>query len=187
MGLTSSLPAAALTLRFNPALSSLLSFSFSFSFSFAWVLLRAVLRGLTSLGSQQPSERLRKRTLPGCISFLVSPASQVSPACYAQEDWAWAPDLHEVMREQEIPVCVRTSHRDCETSFTAITGRESRLGRQFLPFRGVLGARTPIAPNSARLFLPLDLSMSCPSIPPLGSSSHRYSPQDLGEDTAGFC
>lgn len=98
----------------------------------------------------------------------MSPATQVSPACYAQEDWVWAPDLHEVTREQEIPVCVRTSHRDCETSFTAITGRESRLGRQFLPFRGVLVARTPVAPDSARLsFLPLNLSMPCPSILPL--------------------
>lgn len=88
------LPSLRILIQFH-LLCSL--FSSSFRFPFAWVLLRVVLRGLTSLGSQQPSEKLRKLILPGCVSFLVSPATQVSPACYAREDWAWAPDLHEVM------------------------------------------------------------------------------------------
>lgn len=36
-------------------------------FPFAWVLLRVVLRGFSSLGSQQPSEKLRELILPGCL------------------------------------------------------------------------------------------------------------------------
>lgn len=42
-------------------------FSFPFCFPFAGVLLRVVLRGLPSLGSQQPSEELRELILPGCL------------------------------------------------------------------------------------------------------------------------
>lgn len=70
-------------------------------------------------------------------------------------------------------MCVRTSHGNRETGFMAITGRETQLGRQYLPFKGVLGARTPVAPDSGRLSSSLLLTCTLPAHP----SSWFFLPQ----------
>lgn len=47
----------------------------------------------------------------------------------------------------------------------AIIGRGTQLGRQYLPFKGVLGAGTPVAPDSARLSSSLLLTCARPAHP----------------------
>lgn len=129
LSLHTYLPAAALTdcvcLTQFPPLCSLCSFPFCFPF--VWVLLRVVLRGLTSLGSQQSFKEIKR---PYFARMHITPGESCHPGfpllCYAGmlsifQAWPWAPDHHEVTaKEWGVPVCVRTSHGDCEKSFMAV-------------------------------------------------------------------
>lgn len=101
------LPAAALdVLTQFPPLCSLCSFPFCFPF--VWVLLRVVLRGLTSLGSQQSFKEIKR---PYFARMQGESCHQGFPLlCFAgmlsiSQAWAWAPDHHEVIENGEY-LCV---------------------------------------------------------------------------------
>lgn len=143
----------------------------------------------------RPSRKLRKLILPTCV---IIPGESWHPGFFMlamlesiSQDWAWAPDHHEVtVTEWELPclVDVRASCRNCETSLMVVTRKDPSwvvstcLGSprwQYSCISCVL-----------RLSLLLTLCSLCLEhalpIPPRGPFSHRYRPQHRGGDNAGF-